>query len=57
MFKSKRKINESMYKLDIYLNDLFDSEIISCCEYGLIRNDTTDLFQIKEVIGSQPCEK
>ena len=56
-FKSRRDSNQSTYKLDVYRNDLFDEEIISCCEYGLVGDNQHDLFQVEQIIGFKPCQK
>ncbi|CAF4239386.1 unnamed protein product, partial [Adineta steineri] len=55
-FKSRRDSNESAYKLYIYRNDLLDSEMISCCEYGLMHYNQYKSFQIEQIIKSKPCQ-
>ncbi|CAF1182382.1 unnamed protein product [Adineta steineri] len=55
-FKSKRYRNESEIKFKFYINDLFEDEMIGCCEYSLInRHKRKQLFQIEHIIGSKPC--
>ncbi|CAF4553713.1 unnamed protein product, partial [Rotaria socialis] len=57
-FKSKRYRNETKLKLKFYINDIFEDEIIACCEHRLIhRNRHNHLFHIQDIFGSKPCYK
>lgn len=56
-FESRQDLNESMYKLDIYLNDVLHHTIVTCCEYGLMRDNQLDSLYIDKIVGSKPCQK
>lgn len=56
-FKSKRYRTNPGFKLDFYINDLFEDQIISCCEHSLLNKNSKYLFQFERVIGTKPCQE
>ena len=55
-FKSKRYRHESRLKFEFYINDILEDRILCCCEHSLINRNEKDFFQIKNIIGSKPCQ-
>ncbi|CAF1311995.1 unnamed protein product [Rotaria sordida] len=55
-FKSKRYRDNPKIKLDFYINDILEDQIIACCEHGLIKKDENHIFQIEHIVGSKPCQ-
>lgn len=56
-FKSKRYQDDPKLKLEFYINDVIEEQIILCCEHALIKKCNSDCFLIENISGSKPCQK
>jgi len=56
-FKSQRYRNNSRIQLEIYVNGIFEDELVSCCEHSLIDRNQEHFFQVERVFGSKPCQQ
>lgn len=56
-FKSRRFFDRSRVKLEFYINDFFEDQLVACCEHALVNSNEKHLFQVERVVGSKYCQR